>query len=96
MPPYYQPPDHVPGDDLSRHFRAVVLSVLAVLSVTILWFALTTPDTPSDPPPPAQSLDQAGVTEHRLTLPDGRVLLCLSFPGPSQPVSCDWSRAYAR
>lgn len=93
MPPYYQPPDHTPGDDLSRHFRTLTLTGLAVLAVTIAWFAFTAPDLPDLPDPqttPTPTARQAGVTEERITLTDGRTVTCLFFPGPEHAISCDW------
>lgn len=96
MPPQYTPPDHVPGQ--ARHFRMTALIALGVLALLILWFAATArqADEYPNPPIPAQSTQQANVAEHRLTLSDGRTLTCLTFPGPTPAVSCDWSRAYHR
>ena len=75
----------------------IALSSLAVLALVIIWLALTADRTPS--PPPAGRLapvstDHANVTEQRLTLTDGRTVLCLSFPGTGHQVSCDWTRAF--
>ena len=96
MPLQYIPPDRVPfTGDLTRHVRTAALVGLGILAVLILWFAATAKQADETPPPlPTQTLDQAGVAEHRLTLTDGRTLLCLTFPDPGAPASCDWSRAY--
>lgn len=93
MPPYYRPPDHTPGDDLSRHFRTLILLALTLLVLVITYFAFTAPDPPPTTPPnpgPAQTASQAGVVEERITLTDGRVTTCLFFPGPEHAISCDW------
>lgn len=90
MPPYYQPPDHTPGDDLSRHFRTLTLAACTVLAVTIAWFALTAPDLPDPQTTPTPTAREVGVTEQRISLTDGRTVTCLFFPGPEHAISCDW------
>lgn len=95
MPPQYIPPDHTPGRNLPDYLRTATLVALALLGLLILWFALTASRTvPAKPPVPAQTTGQAGVSEQRLTLNDGRTLTCLVFTGPA--VSCDWEHAFAR
>lgn len=95
MPPQYYPPNPPPPQWPSM--KSVAVTMLVVLSLLIAWLALHADRPPAvDPYPPAQSTSQAGVTEQRLTLTDGRTLTCLSFPGPAPAVSCDWSRAYHR
>lgn len=41
---------------------------------------------------PAQSAHQADVGEQRITLADGRTVLCLTFNNP-RAVVCDWASA---
>jgi hypothetical protein len=77
-----------------RYLKAATWTIVGIMVVGIAWLAAT--NRPDDPLPEAPSAESAGVTEHRYTLTDGRTLHCLHFPGPSQPVSCDWSRAFNR
>jgi multisubunit Na+/H+ antiporter MnhB subunit len=77
-----------------RYLKAAAWIAVGLMVVAIALLALT--HRPAEPLPVAPSTESAGVTEHRYTLTDGRTLHCLHFPGPSQPVSCDWSRAFNR
>jgi hypothetical protein len=91
MSPYY----HDPGfykPYRPPHFKTVAVALLLLLGLTIAWFALTAPASPPPTAIPPQTTDQANVTEQRIALDDGRIVLCLSFPG--QQVSCDWAHAY--
>lgn len=92
MPPYYHQPRRRNDPDRPPYLKTVAVSGLILLGLIIAWFAITAPDPAPRPSTPPQTTEQASVTEQRIALADGRILLCLSFPG--QQVSCDWSRAY--
>lgn len=103
MPPQHFPPndhhdyhhDRQPIGPVLRFFVALAI-VLPILLGVWFFLAATSRSTPIESsPPPIVSTDDAEVVEQRLQLGDGRVLTCLTFSTPFQPVSCDWGRAYA-
>lgn len=96
----YTPHHHHGGDhfDLPRWptARTWMLITLAVLALAVFWLALTADPTQRTPPrsaPPPSTATVTGVTEHQVSLTDGRSMTCLFFPAPSRAISCDWTNA---
>ena len=89
MQPYHR---NDPDGDRLPYAKTVAVISLVLLALIIAWFAITAKTPPPRPSIPAQTTEQASVIEQRITLADGRILLCLSFPG--QQLTCDWSHAY--
>ena len=88
---------HLPPDPADRTIAVstIAIAALVALGLLIAWLAFDADQAPVPPPTGRLSpvtADHANVTEQRLTLADGRTVLCLRFPGPDQPVSCDWTR----
>jgi len=73
------------------HLRGITLTLLGVLLALIGWLAMVA-EPPSRSGSGAVPAGQAGVTEQRLQLQDGRRVLCLIFPG-TIAASCEWGAA---
>jgi hypothetical protein len=86
------PPDHEPPG--LPYVKQVTVTGLVVLFIIVAWFALTAEKPSPVDQRPVPTSEQQGISEQRITLSDGRVLMCLTFPGASASVSCDWSRAF--
>lgn len=67
---------------------------LGILALVITVLAFTTDPAVASREFPATTTDQSGVSEQRLSLHDGRTVLCLVFASPVA-VSCDWDKAFA-
>lgn len=89
---YYDAPDP------KRLRRLGLWGFFGLLAMLITILALTASNqqvpTPPAPSPLTTGTDPTdlGMAEHRVSLTDGRTVLCLTFTGG---VSCDWSRAGA-
>lgn len=77
------------------YYKQITVGGLAILFGLVLWFALTAEDSKSAPvnPRPTQTTQQQNITEQRITLSDGRSMMCLFFPNPTHAISCDWTHA---
>lgn len=87
-------PPHHPVDPTL--VKQLTIGTLVLLGLLIAWFALTAPAPPpplDDQTAPGHTARQSGVGEQRLTLVDGRTVLCLFFPPPGNQISCDWTHA---
>jgi hypothetical protein len=84
--------------DPARVLRIACWSFFGSLAVIIALLALI---SPNEPPPPetttTTTTDSRPVadlaSEQRITLTDGRTVLCLSFPAPANQIVCDWAGA---
>lgn len=71
------------GEDELPYAKTVAVVGLALLALSIGWFAVTAEDHPAPTPPPV-------VTERQVPLEDGGTVRCLVF---SSSTSCDWRAA---
>lgn len=69
--------------------KSYFLWPLGLLAALITFLGLTA-QPPSSAVEPATSTKQADVTEQRLELSTGKVVVCLLFPTTPPAVSCDW------
>ena len=73
--------------------KAWAIGFLVLVGLLVAGLALIAEPVVTRDLPPSQTVRQANVGEQRITLTDGRTVLCLTFDNP-RLVTCDWPTAH--